>query len=111
MKSSETDVKDSLQNHPKHFDRKKNASAYTLPKKNLTKVFNYYQKKANSESKLHTYVQNSRKMCALSAGACYFGKKQKVFKIVMLWKDCMSIHSIYVIRNKSKGSKVIISDF
>ena len=63
------------------FWQKKNASAYTLPKKNLTKVFNYYQKKANSESKLHTYVQNSRKMCALSAGACYFGKNKKYSKL------------------------------
>ena len=95
MKSSETDVKDSLQNHPKHFDRKKNASAYILPKENLmTKVFNYYQKKANSESKLHTYVQNSRKMCALSAGACYFGKNKKYSKLWKLWKDCMNIHSV-----------------
>jgi len=85
MKSSETDVKDSLQNHPKHFDRKKNASAYILPKENLmTKVFNYYQKKPTlSPNYIHMY-KNSRKMCALSAGACYFGKKQKVFKIVML---------------------------
>ena len=56
MKSSETDVKDSLQNHPKHFDRKKNASAYTLPKKNLTKVFNYYQKKPTlSPNYIHMY--------------------------------------------------------
>ena len=51
-------------------------------------------KKANSESKLHTYVQNSRKMCALSAGACYFGKNKKYSKLWKLWKDCMNIHSI-----------------
>ena len=38
------------------FWQKKNASAYTLPKKNLTKVFNYYQKKPTlSPNYIHMY--------------------------------------------------------
>lgn len=45
-------------------------------------------------------------MCALSAGACYFGKKQKVFKIVKAMKR-LHEYSQYIIRNKSKDSKVM----
>ena len=64
------------------FWQKKNASAYILPKENLmTKVFNYYQKKPTlSPNYIHMY-KNSRKMCALSAGACYFGKNKKYSKL------------------------------
>ena len=48
-------------------------------------------------------------MCALSAGACYFGKKQKVFKIVKAMKR-LHEYSQYIIRNKCKDSKVTSND-
>ena len=91
MKSSETDVKDSLQNHRTAFWQKNKMLVLTYYQKKIWwQKCSTITKKANSESKLHTYVQNSRK-CAHYQQAHVILEKTKVFKVVMLWKNCTLI--------------------